>query len=215
MKNLRRGDNGSGSGSGDANIPTGMSDIFGLLGGSKGSGSTIWVNSFDEFSAKDFVEQIELINRKKKYEKVLVMIDSYGGEAYSLFAMLDAIEMSEKPVWTCTIGKAMSCGGVLLSAGDYRFATPNSTIMLHEVSGGTWGKTSELVADTAEAQRLNDLMISMLAKNCGKTIKQMQKDLSSKQGGDIYLSAKDALAFGIIDKIGSPKLVKKISIDFE
>ena len=76
-------------------------------------------------------------------QKVIpVVIDSYGGQVYSLMSMIAAIESAELPVATIVEGKAMSCGAVLLSFGEQgmRFADPHATVMIHDVSSGGYGK---------------------------------------------------------------------------
>ena len=101
---------------------------------------------------------------------VPVVIDSYGGEVYSLMAMIAAIEDAELPVATIVEGKAMSCGAILFSFGEegLRFMDRNATLMIHDVSSMEWGKVEELKASAKEADRLNDKVYTMMARNCGK-----------------------------------------------
>ena len=100
----------------------------------------IRVNKFDETAANKFHQQIAQAHNTGQ-SVIPVVIDSYGGQVYSLMSMVAAIETSEIPVATIVEGKAMSCGAVLLTCGEegMRFADPNATIMIHDVSSGGWG----------------------------------------------------------------------------
>ena len=114
------------------------------------------VNKFDEESAKDFATQLALAHNTG--QKVIpVVIDSYGGQVYSLMSMIAAIRASELPVATIIEGKAMSCGAVLFTFGEegMRFMDPDATIMIHDVSSAQWGKVEEIKASAAETERLN------------------------------------------------------------
>ena len=118
----------------------------------------IRVNKFDEKAAQDFNNKMAAAQSTGQ-KVVPVIIDSYGGQVYSLMSMISAIKSSEIPVATIVEGKAMSCGAVLLSFGEQgmRFADPDATVMIHDVSSGGYGKIEELKADVKEAERLDDV----------------------------------------------------------
>ena len=101
----------------------------------------IRVNKFDEKSATDFATKMALAHNSGQ-QVIPIVIDSYGGQVYSLMSMVAAIEASDLPVATIVEGKAMSCGAVLLTFGEQgmRFAAPNATVMIHDVSSGGHGK---------------------------------------------------------------------------
>ena len=129
----------------------------------------VTVNKFTEESAKQFAEDME--KAENSYQHIIpIVIDSYGGSVYSLLSMIDVIKNSKKIVATISLSKSMSCGAVLLTFGTegYRFAGLNSTVMIHEVSSMTFGKITEIKADAAEADRLNNIIFSMMDKNCLK-----------------------------------------------
>ena len=91
----------------------------------------IRVNKFDEDSVKDFHSKIAMAHNTG--QKVIpVVIDSYGGQVYSLMAMISAIKHSELPIATIVEGKAMSCGAILFSFGEdgMRFIDPDATVMI-------------------------------------------------------------------------------------
>jgi ATP-dependent protease ClpP protease subunit len=105
----------------------------------------IRVNKFDEDSAKEFNQHMSIAQCTGQ-NVIPVVIDSYGGEVYSLMTMIDSIKASRVPVATIVEGKAMSCGAVLLTCGapGMRFASPHSTIMIHEVASAGRGKVEEI-----------------------------------------------------------------------
>ena len=117
----------------------------------------ITVNEFNEKSAKEFTSKMSAAHNTG--QKVIpIIIDSYGGEVYSLMKMVSAIKNSDIPVATVVEGKAMSCGAVLFTFGEegMRYMDPDATVMIHDVSSMAWGKIADLKADVAEAERLNE-----------------------------------------------------------
>ena len=109
------------------------------------SPTIIRVNKFDEDSAKKFAEQMALAHNTG--QKVIpVVIDSYGGQVYSLMSMIASIKSSDLPIMTVIEGKAMSCGAILFSFGSegMRYMDKNSTLMIHDVSSGAFGKVEEM-----------------------------------------------------------------------
>jgi len=101
----------------------------------------IRVNKFDEKSAKEFAEKIASAHNTGQ-SVIPVIIDSYGGQVYSLMSMIASIKSSELPIATIVEGKAMSCGVILFSCGTegYRYITEDATIKIHDVSSASWGK---------------------------------------------------------------------------
>ncbi len=178
----------------------------------------IRVNKFDEPSAKDFANKIGQAHNTG--QKVIpVIIDSYGGQVYSLMSMIASIKNSELPIATIVEGKAMSCGVILFSCGTkgYRYITEDATLMIHDVSSGSWGKNSEIQASAEETQRLNDKIYEILAENSNKTEKWFEKKLNKKGRADLFLDCDEAMRLGLADHIGMPKLKinVKLNIDFE
>ena len=108
----------------------------------------VTVNKFDEDSAKEFRTKVAMAHNTG--QKIIpVIIDSYGGQVYSLMSMISTIKNSELPIATIVEGKAMSCGAILLSFGTegYRFVDKDATVMIHDVSSGQLGKVEEVVAE--------------------------------------------------------------------
>jgi ATP-dependent Clp protease protease subunit len=175
----------------------------------------IRVNKFDEESASEFCDAMS--RAQYSGQKVIpVIIDSYGGQVYSLMSMIAAIKASRIPVATIVEGKAMSCGAILFSFGTegMRFADPDSTIMIHDVSSGAIGKVEEVKADAREADRLNKKVYEMMARNCGKPPDYFLKIVHEKGHADWYLDAEEAKSHNIANELRIPTLRCKVDVSY-
>lgn len=130
-----------------------------------------------------------------------VHINSPGGEIYEMLGILDLFQGSSCRIITTCTGKAMSAAVPILSSGlkGYRRIGRNSTIMLHEVSGVSWGKMYELKNEHDECERLQELYLKLLASFTGTPLKKFKKIFDSHK--DTYLSAQEAIKLGIVDQI--------------
>jgi len=175
----------------------------------------IRVNKFDEDSAKDFVEAMSIAQNTGQ-TVIPVIIDSYGGQVYSLMSMISAIKSSRIPVATIVEGKAMSCGAILFTFGaeGMRFMDPDSTLMIHDVSSGSWGKVEEVKADSKEADRLNKKVYEMMARNCGKQPDYFLKIVHDRGHADWYLDATEAKTHNLANDLRLPTFKVKVSVDF-
>ncbi len=176
----------------------------------------IRVNKFDEESAKKF--SLEIAAAHNTGQKIIpVIIDSYGGQVYSLMSMISAIKHAEIPVATIVEGKAMSCGAVLFSFGKegYRFMDPNATVMIHDVSSMDFGKVEELKAGAKEADRLNSIIYTMMAQNCGKKDDYFMKIVDKKKHADWFLDAEETQKHNLANHLRVPKLHIKMSVDID
>ena len=170
------------------------------------------VNKFNEEAAKKFAEQMAIAHNTGQ-GVIPVVIDSYGGEVYSLMSMIAAIKHAELPVATIIEGKAMSCGAVLFTCGEegMRFMDPNATIMIHDVSSMDWGKVEELKASAAEADRLNDKIYTMMARNCGKKDDYFLKIADKKKLADWFIDSQEAKKHNLANQLRVPKI--KVAVD--
>lgn len=167
----------------------------------------IWVTKFDEEHAKLFREQVLSVSKMDPTRPVVIYIDSYGGYVDALAKMIETLDEIPNPIVTACLGKAMSCGAILLSHGDVRFLGKHSRIMIHEVSSGAGGNIQDMKDDVKESVRLNDHFIGLLAKNCGfKNYDELREVLKQQDGRDLYLTGDAALKFGIIDAVGTPRI---------
>jgi ATP-dependent Clp protease, protease subunit len=174
----------------------------------------VLVNKFDEASAKEFRDSFsKAINTGQKI--IPIVIDSYGGQAYSLLSMVAAIKASPVPVATIVSGKAMSCGSILFTCGTegYRFMDPFATVLIHDVGGHSVGKVEEIKADAKESERINQLVYRMMAKNCGKDEEYFLKLVHDHAHADWFLNAEECKSHNITNHIRIPSFKVKISTD--
>jgi ATP-dependent Clp protease protease subunit len=172
----------------------------------------IYVTKFDDTAVKDFYTSFVKLESNPKVKIIPIIINSYGGEVYSLLAMLDVLSSSTKTICTVATGKAMSCGSVLLAAGTpgYRYMGENAQVMIHEVSSWTVGKTTEIKEDAKNTERLNNLLLTKLAQLCKKKdAKFFHKTLKSRTNLDWYLSGPECKKLGLVDLVGMPRFLKK------
>ena len=176
----------------------------------------IRVNKFDEESARKFCGEMAAAHNTGQ-KMIPVVIDSYGGEVYSLMAMISAIKDSELPVATIVEGKAMSCGAVLTTFGEegLRFMDPNATIMIHDVSSGAQGKIEELKADVKEAERLDEKIYVMMARNCGKKDDYFKKKVFLKKHADWFMDAEEAKKHNLVNQLRVPTMRVSVNVNIE
>jgi len=176
----------------------------------------IRVTEFNEEAAKKFQNEVAAAHNTGQ-DIIPIVIDSYGGEVYSLMTMISAVKNADLKVATIVEGKAMSCGAILFSFGDegLRFCDPDATIMVHDVSSMSWGKIEELKSSTKEAERLNGKVYTMMARNCGKKDDYFMKLVDKKKHADWFLDAEEAKKHGLANQLRVPKLTIDISVEIE
>lgn len=171
----------------------------------------IYVNRFNEESAKEFYKSFRELQSNDSVKVIPIFIDSYGGNVHALLTMLDLIADSPKPVATIAMGKAMSCGAILLAAGTkgYRFAAPSTDIMVHEVSSAEFGKMADLDSGVKHTKVLNDNLFEFLGSVGKKAKGFFLKKMKSMGNVDWFLTAAEYKKLGLIDHIGIPQLVQR------
>jgi len=176
----------------------------------------IRVNKFDEEAAKKFAAEMAQAHNTGQ-PVIPIVIDSYGGQVYSLMSMISSIKHSEIPVATIVEGKAMSCGAVLFSFGTegYRFMDPNATVMIHDVSSMDFGKVEELKSGAQEADRLNTIIYTMMAQNCGKKDDYFMKIVDKKKHADWFLDAAEAKKHCMANHLRVPKIHIRVAVDID
>lgn len=176
----------------------------------------ITVNKFDEESANEFATLISAAQNTG--QKVIpVVIDSYGGEAYSLLSMIGTIKSSKIPIATIVKGKAMSCGALFASFGEegLRFMDKDAVLMVHDVSTMAFGKVEELKADARESDRLNKKLYTMMARNCGKPDDYFLNLIHDKGHADWFMEAEEAKEHNIVQQLRVPTLKGIVTVDFK
>ena len=130
---------------------------------------------------------------------IKLYINSPGGSVYDGLAIIDTMNYIEPDVQTIGIGLQASMGAMLLSAGakGKRYVLPNSRIMIHQPSSGTQGKITDQEIALKEGIYLKQKLAEMLAKNTGKDVKRVIKDMDR----DNWMSAEEAKTYGLIDEV--------------
>lgn len=172
------------------------------------------VRKFDEEGAKEFHENMEKAHNTGQ-PVIPIVIDSYGGQVYSLFDMISGIQSSKLPVVTILEGKGMSCGAMLFAMGQQRYMSPNATLMFHDVSSGSWGKIEEIKADAKETERVHKLIFSLVAKNLGKDADFFEKLIHDRGHADWFLTSKEAKKHNICTHVGVPDLVINVNLEYK
>jgi ATP-dependent Clp protease protease subunit len=132
--------------------------------------------------------------------------------------MISDIEHSQIPVSTIVVGKAMSCGAVLLSCGTQgmRYIDKHATVMIHEVSAtNVSGKTTDVISDAQETVRCNDYIFSIMALKCGRPKNYFTEKMRKLNNADWFLSPNEVLKHNLADKIGVPMLTRVVSVNYQ
>jgi ATP-dependent Clp protease protease subunit len=175
----------------------------------------IRLTKFDEATAKAFSSAV--MKAQNTGQPVLpIIIDSYGGQVYSLMSMISDIKHSRIPVATIVQGKAMSCGAILFSFGTQgmRYMDPDATIMIHDVSSMEHGKVEEVKASAEETERLNQKIYTMMAKNCGQHQDYFLDIVHEKGHADWFLEADECKKHGLANHLHVPELKIETKVTF-
>ena len=163
----------------------------------------LWVaGPVDDNMSTVIQAQLMFLNSNSN-EEIKMHIDSPGGSVKSGLSMVDVMDYIDCDIRTINTGMAASMGSVLLGAGTKgkRMSLRFSRTMLHQSSGGFRGNIQDAEIDWKEWQKINDVLFELLGEYCGKTAEQVKEDASR----DLWLGANDALEYGIIDEIVTPK----------
>jgi ATP-dependent Clp protease protease subunit len=130
---------------------------------------------------------------------IYMYINSPGGSVISGNAIINTMDFIKPDVCTIVTGMAASMGSMLLTSGakGKRFALPDSTVMIHQISSGQRGVYSDLEISLNETKRLRKGLYQRLADTTGHTFEEIEKACDR----DNYMSATDALAYGLVDKV--------------
>ena len=150
--------------------------------------------------------QLLFLQSQDPKKDINVYINSPGGSVTAGLAIYDTMQFVKCPVATYCIGQAASMGAVLLTAGEKgkRHALPNARIMIHQPWGGAEGKASDIEITAREILRLKEILNGILARHSGRKIEEVVRDTDR----DHFMSAEDAMAWGLIDKVVNPARVE-------
>lgn len=161
------------------------------------------VGPVDDMTANVVVAQLLFLEAENPDKDIFLYINSPGGSVTAGMAIYDTIQFIKPDVSTLCIGQAASMGALLLTAGakNKRFSLPNSRIMIHQPLGGFQGQASDIEIHAREILYLKEKLNTILSFHSGQTIEKVSKDTDR----DNFLSAQDAMDYGLIDKVISSR----------
>ena len=153
----------------------------------------------NDATASLVVAQMLYLEAQDPDKDIQMYINSPGGSVTAGMAIYDTMQYIKCDVATITIGMAASMGAFLLSAGTKgkRMALPNAEIMIHQPSAGTQGQITDMAIHLKRLQVIKERMNKIMAENTGRTI----EEVTAACERDNFMSAEEALAFGLIDQV--------------
>ena len=145
------------------------------------------------------VAQILFLESENPEKDISIYINSPGGSVTAGLAIYDTMQYVKCDIQTICMGQAASMGAILLAGGTAgkRYALPSSRVMIHQPWGGVQGQESDISIQAKEIIRLKKLSIEYFAHHTKKSVDEVAKDMER----DYYMSAQDALAYGIVDRV--------------
>ncbi|AZV93295.1 ATP-dependent Clp endopeptidase proteolytic subunit ClpP [Kerstersia gyiorum] len=161
------------------------------------------VGPVNDNSANLIVAQLLFLESENPDKDISLYINSPGGSVYAGMAIFDTMQFVKPDVSTLCTGLAASMGAFLLAAGKRgkRFSLPNSRIMIHQPSGGAQGQATDIQIQAREILDLRGRLNRILADNTGQPVERIEVDTER----DNFMSAEDAAAYGLIDKVLSTR----------
>jgi len=154
---------------------------------------------FDQNMADAVTAQLLFLESVDKDKDIWLYINSPGGHITAMYSIFDTMNYIKPDVCTLAYGQASSAASFILAAGakGKRFALPNCDVMIHELSGGHQGKFHDMEISFKHSEKLYGKMAKHYVKFTGQTIAKIKKDMKR----DFYMSAEEALTYGLIDKV--------------
>ena len=145
------------------------------------------------------IAQMLFLAAEDSEKDINMYVNSPGGVVTAGLAIYDTMQYLKCPITTICIGQAASMGAMLLAAGTKgkRYALPNARIMIHQPLGGAQGQATDIEIQTKEIMRVKKLLNEILAKHTGQPLAKIEKDTDR----DFYMSAQEALEYGIVDEV--------------
>ncbi len=155
--------------------------------------------AIDDGVANAIIAQLLFLEQQNSKEDIKLYINSPGGSVSSALAIYDTMQYVKADVQTICVGLAASAASLLLSAGKKgkRMALPNSEVMIHQVLGGMQGQASDIDIHARHILKTKERLNKIMAKHTGQTIAKVEKDTDR----DYFMSAEEAVKYGIVDKI--------------
>lgn len=153
----------------------------------------------NDVSANIVIAQLIYLEGKNTDKDISLYINSPGGSVTAGMAIFDTMNYIKPDVSTICVGMAASMGAFLLAAGQKgkRFCLPNSEVMIHQPLGGAQGQASDIEIQARHIIKTKEKINRILAERTGQPLEKIQKDVDR----DYYMSAEEALKYGLVDKI--------------
>jgi ATP-dependent Clp protease, protease subunit len=158
---------------------------------------------FEDPMASIIVSQLLYLNSIDKIKPITMYINSPGGSVTSMWSIVDTMNLIEAPVHTICIGIAASAASMTLVAGQkgHRYILPHAKVMIHQVSAGSRGQVTDMEIVLKDLLKTKEELTSFFADKSGQKYDKVYDDMER----DYYMGAKEALEYGIVDKILSSK----------
>ncbi len=156
----------------------------------------------NDYTANIVISELLFLDNKS-HEKIYIYINSPGGVITSGMAIYDTMQYIESKVVTIGLGMCASMGAFLLSSGDERLALENTEIMIHQPLGGAQGQATDIKIAAEHIIKLKEKLNKILSKNTKQPLDKIYNDTER----DNFLSAQEAMEYGLIDKV-----IKKATI---
>jgi len=153
----------------------------------------------DDHIANLICAQLLFLESEDPEKEINFYINSPGGSVTAGLAIYDTMQYISAPVATLCLGQAASMAAILLASGSsgLRYALPHSRILLHQPMGSFYGQATDIDIQAREIIRLKRILNEIISKHTGQDIKKVEQDTER----DYYMSAEEALSYGVIDKI--------------
>ena len=163
------------------------------------------VGQVEDYMANLVVAQLLFLESENPDKDIHLYINSPGGSVTAGMSIYDTMQFIKPDVSTMCIGQAASMGALLLAGGaaDKRFCLPHSRLMIHQPLGGYQGQASDIDIHAREILAIRDRLNNILAHHTGQPLEKIQQDTDR----DNFLSAEQAVAYGLIDKVLSSRVV--------
>ena len=157
----------------------------------------------NEALANSIVAQLLFLEMEDPDAEISMYINSPGGSVTDGMAIFDTMRYIKPKIRTVCLGMAASMGAFLLMAGEpgMRLALPNSEVMIHQPSGGAHGQATDVQLHAQWLSRTKTKMNALMAEMTGQPLEKIQQDVER----DYFMTAEEALKYGIIDKIFDPR----------
>ncbi len=153
----------------------------------------------DSAVANTVIAQLLFLEKADSKAAITLYVNSPGGHVTAGLAIYDTMQYVKCPVITVAMGLAASMGSIILAGGEKwkRYALPHAEIMIHQPLGGAEGQATDIMLAAKHIENTGNILYKILAKHTGQKLEQVKKDCDR----DNFMSAEEALKYGLIDKI--------------